>query len=92
MGNVTRQKVTHGSAPRSWAASSRWRSNPARRARTVTATYAMLNITCAMTIVTIPLGTPNVMNSASSDAPMTISGAAMFANRTPSVSPLPRKR
>ena len=37
-GKVTRQKVVHSFAPRSIAASSRWRSNPARRAFTVTTT------------------------------------------------------
>jgi hypothetical protein len=37
-GRVTLRKVAHGLAPRSWAASSRVRSKPARRARTVTAT------------------------------------------------------
>src|SRR5258708_10813891 len=38
IGSVILWKVTHAFAPRSWAASSRERSKPDRRARTVTAT------------------------------------------------------
>ena len=38
IGKVTFQNVVHGPAPRSWAASSSDRSNPASRARTVTVT------------------------------------------------------
>src|SRR5205085_3553749 len=53
-GSVTLPNVVHSFAPRSIAASSRWRSKPTSRAFTVTTTYEMLNITCAMKIVTNP--------------------------------------
>src|SRR5438876_379255 len=52
----------------------------------------MLNMTCAMTIVGMPRGTPNVMNRDRSEAPRTISGAEMFMNRTKSAADLPRNR
>ena len=50
-GNVTFQKVVHSFAPRSIAASSRWRGKPDRRAFTVTTTKLMLNMMWAMMIV-----------------------------------------
>ena len=53
-GSVTFRNVIHALAPRSWAASSSDRSKPASRARTVMATNAMQNITCARKSVTNP--------------------------------------
>ena len=50
-GNVTFQNVVHSFAPRSIAASSRWRSKPYSRARTVTTTKLMLNMMWAIRIV-----------------------------------------
>src|SRR5919106_5234419 len=73
-GSVTRTNVVHGFAPRSMAASSRWRSKPTTRARTVTTTKLMLNMTCATKIVQKPRATPRLRNSVRSDAPRTISG------------------
>ena len=55
-GNVTFQKVVHSLAPRSIAASSRWRGNPCSRAFTVTTTKLMQNMMCAMTIVVMLSG------------------------------------
>src|SRR6266581_1880880 len=89
-GRVILRKVTQALAPRSRAASSRERSNPDRRARTVTVTYAMLNITCASSSVVKPLARLIVTNRPSSEAPSTISGAAMFMNITCSTRFLPR--
>ena len=76
-GRVTLRKVVNSSAPRSIAASSRERSKPAIRARTVTTTKVMLNMTWAMMIVVRSRWTPTDTNSASSDAPSTISGVAI---------------
>ena len=50
-GNVTFQNVVHSFAPRSIAASSRWRGKPDSRARTVTTTKLMLNMMWAIRIV-----------------------------------------
>src|SRR5215831_13788743 len=74
-GSVTFWKVVHSLAPRSIAASSRWRSKPISRALTVTTAKLTQNITCAMRIVTKPKGT-NVKfrKSVNSEAPSTISG------------------
>src|SRR5581483_5405211 len=92
-GRVTFQKVTHGVAPRSCAASSNpAMSKPASRARTVIVTYAMLNMTCAMNRVRNPLGMASVMKKPSRDAPSTISGVAMTSVRTCSIPRLPRNR
>ena len=55
-GKVTFQKVVQSSANRSRAASSRWLGKPSSRARTVTTTKLMLNITWAMRIVGMPSG------------------------------------
>ena len=55
-GNVTFQNVVHSLAPRSIAASSRWRGKPCIRARTVTTTKLMLNMMWAMRIVWMPSG------------------------------------
>src|SRR5919109_28150 len=92
MGSVTRRNVVHAFAPRSLAASSSERSKPDRRARTVIATYAMLNMTWASTRVTNPRARLTVTNSPSRDTPSTISGAAMFMNITCSNATLPRNR
>src|SRR5262249_25943999 len=74
-GSVTFWNVVHSFAPRSIAASSRWRSKPINRALTVTTAKLMQNITCATRIVQKPNGT-NVKfrKSVSSEAPRTISG------------------
>ena len=74
-GSVTFWNVVHSFAPRSIAASSRWRSKPISRALTVTTAKLMQNITCAIRIVQKPNGT-NVKcrKSVSSEAPSTISG------------------
>ncbi len=75
-GSVTLVNVVSSFAPRSIAASSRWRSNPIRRAFTVTTAKLMQNMMCAIRIVQ----KPNVMKlvmfrkSVSSEAPRTISG------------------
>src|SRR5262245_11118897 len=53
-GKVTSQKVVHGPAPRSRAASSVYRSNVNTRARTTTATNEIENITWATRIVAKP--------------------------------------
>ena len=71
------RKVVHGSAPRSWAASSSAGSRPSTRARTVTATKARLKATWAMMMVTKPRTNWVVTNSDSSEAPRTSSGAEM---------------
>ncbi len=74
-GSVTFRNVVHSFAPRSIAASSRWRSKPIRRAFTVTTAKLMQNITCAMRIVQKPNGTKvNCRKSVSREAPRTISG------------------
>ena len=83
-GKVTFQNVAHSFAPRSIAASSRWRGKPGRRAFTVTTTKLMLNMMWAMMIVRMLSGktTPSGMNGSwsdamnvvRSDAPSTISG------------------
>src|SRR5262249_24443999 len=91
-GKVILRKMTQEFAPRSAAASSSDRSKPVIRARTVTVTYAMLNATCASSSVTKPRATLTVTNSPSSEAPSTISGAAMLRNIVCSTSVLPRKR
>ena len=90
-GSVTRRNVANGFAPRSIAASSRWRSKPTRRAFTVTTTNEMQNITCAMKIVQKPVATPRLRNSASSDAPSTISGVDIGRKMSRFVAPRPRK-
>ena len=54
-GSVTRRNVCRPFAPRSWAASSRCRSNPINLDLTVTTTKLMLNITCAIRIVVKPV-------------------------------------
>src|SRR6478752_5814775 len=56
-GSVTFRNVVNSLAPRSIAASSRWRSNPISRALTVTTAKLMQNITCAIRIVQKPNGT-----------------------------------
>src|SRR5206468_8332650 len=53
-GSVTFRKVAHSFAPRSIAASSRWRSKPISLALTVTTAKLMQNITCAIRIVQKP--------------------------------------
>src|SRR5207249_7196509 len=73
-GSVTLRKVAHSFAPRSIAASSRWRSKPIRRALTVTTAKLMQNITCAIRIVQKPKTTLRLRKSVSSEAPRTISG------------------
>ena len=54
-GSVTRMNVWKPLAPRSCAASSRLRSNPISRDRTVTTTKLMLNMMCAIRIVVKPV-------------------------------------
>ena len=49
-------------------------------------------MTCAMTIVQNPRGTPRVRNMLSSAAPSTTSGAAMLANISSVTEPEPRNR
>ena len=75
-GSVTLRNVVSSFAPRSIAASSRCRSNPIRRAFTVTTMKLTMNITCAMKIVQKPSWKTAVVfrNSVRSDAPRTISG------------------
>ena len=94
-GKVTFQNVVHSFAPRSIAASSRWRSKPYSRARTVTTTKLMLNMMWAMRIVTKFVGknggSPIATNSVSSDAPRTISGVAIGRKIRAFVTPEPRK-
>ena len=55
IGRVTSRNVSHGPAPRSWAASSSDRSRVSIRARTVIATKDMQNTTCARRMVTSPV-------------------------------------
>ena len=55
-GKVTFQNVVHSFAPRSIAASSRWRGKPCIRARTVTTTKLMLNMMWATRMVWMPSG------------------------------------
>src|SRR3954451_4706306 len=102
-GNVTFQKVAHGEAPRSMAASSRCRGNPCIRARTVTTTKLMLNMTWAIRIVWSPRGKKNPpvrlrngswdvpTNNVSRLAPRTISGVAIGMKMNRLVPVLPRK-
>ena len=73
-GSVTFRKVAHSFAPRSIAASSRWRSKPINLAFTVTTAKLMQNMTCAIRIVQKPKMTLRFRKSVSSDAPRTISG------------------
>ena len=93
-GSVTLRKVVTSFAPRSIAASSRWRSNPIRRAFTVTTTKLTMNITCAMKIVTNPSWKIAVVfrKSVRSDAPSTISGVAIGRKMSTFVAPRPTKR
>ena len=76
------------------AASSRCRSNPIRRAFTVTTTKLTMNITCAMKIVQKPSWkTPLVLrNSVRRDAPSTISGVAIGRKTRTFVVERPTKR
>ena len=90
-GSVTFRNVVHSFAPRSIAASSRWRSKPTRRAFTVTTTKLIMNMMCAITIVTKPVATWRLRNSASSEAPSTISGVAIGRKTSMFVAPRPRK-
>jgi hypothetical protein len=79
-------------APRSIAASSRCRSNPIRRAFTVTTAKLMQNMTCAIRIVEKPIGTKLMFRkSVSSDAPRTISGVDSGRKTSKFVVPRPRK-
>ncbi len=73
---MTLRNVIHSFAPRSIAASSRWRSNPINLAFTVTTMKLMMNITWAMKIVQKPSGKTLVRfrKSVSNEAPRTISG------------------
>ena len=73
-GSVTLRKVAHSFAPRSIAASSRWRSKPINRAFTVTTAKLMQNMTWAIRIVQKPKTTLRFRKSVSNDAPRTISG------------------
>src|SRR5437588_5290714 len=74
-GSVTFVNVAHSFAPRSIAASSRWRSKPISRALTVTTAKLIQNITCAIRIVQKPKVTKLMFRkSVSSEAPRTISG------------------
>jgi uncharacterized protein YpmS len=91
-GSVTFVNVVHSLAPRSIAASSRWRSKPCRRAFTVTTTKEMLNITCAMKIVQKPVATPRLRNSVSSDAPSTTSAVVIGTKTSRFVELRPTKR
>src|ERR1700733_15345728 len=54
MGNVITKNTFTGRAPRSMAASSRAMSKLARRELTMTVTYAMEKVMCAMVIVVMP--------------------------------------
>src|SRR5262249_44471725 len=90
-GNVTFRNVTHSFAPRSIAASSRWRSNPISRALTVTTAKLMQNITCAIRIVEKPNTTFRLRKRVSSDAPSTISGVDSGRKIRMFVPPRPRK-
>ena len=76
-GKVTLRKVVHESAPRSMAASSRDRLKPEMRARIVTTTKLMQNMTWAIRIVGMPRATSTETHSASSEAPMITSGVAI---------------
>ena len=101
-GKVTFQKVVHSLAPRSMAASSRWRGNPCIRARRVTTTKLMLNMMWAMRMVWTPSGKRNPpvsvrngswavpTNIVSRLAPRTISGVAIGMNRNTFVPDRPR--
>jgi hypothetical protein len=73
-GSVTLRNVTTWFAPRSIAASSNERSRFAARARTVTATNGMLNITCERNRVPSPRGTARDTKNEASAAPSTTSG------------------
>ena len=76
-GRVTSRNVSHGVAPRSWAASSSDLSNPISRERTVITTNERLNMMCAIRIVAKPsCGVPQLRNCESSAAPSTTSGVA----------------
>src|SRR5919106_6448599 len=89
-GSVTRANVVQGVAPRSIAASSRCRSKPTSRARTVTTTKLMLNMTCAKRIVQKPRATPRLRKSVKSEAPRTIYGAVIAMKTSVFVAPRPR--
>ena len=93
-GSVILRNVVTSFAPRSMAASSRCRSNPIRRAFTVTTTKLTMNITCAMKIVQKPSWkTPLVLrNNVRRDAPSTISGAAIGRKTRTFVVERPTKR
>ena len=52
------RKVVNGSAPRSWAASSRLRSKPISRERTTITTKLMQNMTWAISSVEKPRSSP----------------------------------
>ena len=76
------RKVVHSFAPRSIAASSRWRSNPISRAFTVTTMKLTMNMTWAMKIVQKPSVKTLVVfrKSVRSEAPSTISGVDIGRN------------
>ena len=91
-GSVTFRNVAHSFAPRSIAASSRWRSKPTSRAFTVTTAKLMQNMTCAIRIVQKPKVTKLMFRkSVSRDAPRTISGVERGRKTRMFVVPLPRK-
>ncbi len=89
-GSVTLRNVVHSLAPRSMAASSRWRSKPIRRAFTVTTAKLMQNMMWAIRIVQKPKTTFRLRNSVSSDAPRTISGVASGRKTSTFVAPRAR--
>lgn len=90
-GRVIRRKVCHSLAYRSMAASSSRRSMPASRAFTVTTTNDTQNITCAMTMVQKPCGTPAATKRASSEVPITSSGVAIGRKISPLIPARPLK-
>ena len=92
-GSVIFRNVVNSFAPRSIAASSRWRSKPISRAFTVTTMKLTMNMTWAMKIVQKPSGKTLVMlrKSVRSEAPRTISGVAIGRKTRTFVDPRPRK-
>src|SRR5436190_22236835 len=92
IGSVTLKNVVRGSAPRSPASSSRDRSIPETRARTVIATNDTQNMMCASRIVMNPWGTRAFTNIESREDPRTMSGDAIARKLTKFTAPAQRKR
>jgi hypothetical protein len=95
-GSVIRRNTCAGRAPRSSAASSSDSSKPISRACTITATYAIEKLMCAMVMVAIPrrpgqpISCSIETNNSSSDRPVMISGSTNGAVIRVDSNPRPR--